>query len=424
MHGFMAAVIRADFFSLEGFKNQNILIVGGTGSLRKDGDGNRLYDAEYLRKYALANGAKSCVCGILAYEDTLGLCKREYNGSILEVSDCYKERCFDRIVILSGLEFENNPLMTFKHIYKLLKKGGELDVFFQTPKTNFVKYAVSEYEHIWRFTLEDIEEIFYKDFVKKIVVEESGDFYALEVEKLDEELYINDNMKLFSFYHQAYVNPNDFKKDGYFSRYRELDDIGKYVKTDKNKFEHNYLNKYEFFFNPWKDRSFSLLELGIFRGGSAQMWEQYFRNATIHCVDVMPQCEQFETKRIKTHIMDLGNIDNLYKLRYISPEIIIDDASHLWRHQILALFTLFPALPSGGIYILEDLETSVNQEIYKGYDDGSPVDAYTVCERIARVTASKVPECKNDIWSADINMIGMETEMVSIIRGSCIIIKK
>ena len=121
--------------------------------------------------------------------------------------------------------------------------------------------------------------------------------------------------------------------------------------------------------------------------------------------------------------MDLGEEKNIHRLRDIKPEIIIDDASHFWDHQIMALFGLFDVLPSGGIYILEDLETSVNQTIFPNFDNGCVIDAYTVLERIIKVTVSKSPEYIDEL-SSDINNIGRKTELAAIIRGSCILIKK
>ncbi len=424
MHGFMAAAMKSNFFPSECFRNQSIFIMGGADVLRKNNDGKSIYDVEYLCSYALQHGARHCERGVLPYENVLGIEQGEYRGDFTGLREYYAGQSFERVIVLSGLEYSANPLHAFKQLYSLLKKGGQLDLFVRTPRTNYVKYSINEYEHRWRFSLEDIESIFCRDIVQNIVVEESGDFYAIELEKATDDDYISDKHPVFSIYEQAYILPENLKAKGYFARYTELDEIGSQMKTDKNRYEHNYLNKYEFFLKPWRDKEFSLLELGIFLGGSARMWERYFSKAAIHCVDIMPECVQLGTERIKPYIMDLGDANNVRKLRDIKPDIIIDDASHWWRHQILALFTLFSALPHGGIYILEDLETSVNRNIYQGCDDGSPIDAYTVCERIAKVTASKFPEQVADKWSEKINEIGMAAEMVAIIRGSCIIVKR
>ena len=54
---------------------------------------------------------------------------------------------------------------------------------------------------------------------------------------------------------------------------------------------------------------------------------------------------------------DSGEPDDLQRLAAAAPhlDVIIDDASHASYHQQLALKNLWPTLPSGGIYIIEDL---------------------------------------------------------------------
>ena len=72
---------------------------------------------------------------------------------------------------------------------------------------------------------------------------------------------------------------------------------------------------------------------------------------------------------------------------------------------------------------MEDLETSVNQDIFPNFNDFE-ISMYDVCERIARVVVSKRNDDLNDVLSEDITEIGMQTEMLSIIKGSCIFVKR
>jgi hypothetical protein len=318
---------------------------------------------------------------------------------------------------------EDNPLLALQQLYRMLKKGGRLDLFLRGKSNLFVKHYLSEYEHKWRFTIEDIKNIFSKDVIEKTIRKEDEDFFVTEIVKSRDDVYIDSNTPLFSCRIEDYISPQKLSTLGYFRNYKDLDKIGSREMTDKNRYVHNYLDKYEFFLHPWREKEFNLLELGIFRGASAKMWEKYFDRANIYCVDIDPCCEQYATPRIKPIVTDLGKEENIHKLRTIKPDIIVDDASHFWNHQIMALFCLFDVLPSGGIYILEDLETSVNQTIFPNFDNGCGIDAYTVLERIIKVTVSKSPE-KIDELSPMINVIGRKTEMASIIKGSCILVKR
>ena len=186
---------------------------------------------------------------------------------------------------------------------------------------------------------------------------------------------------------------------------------------------HNYLRKYESFLERFRSRPLRLLELGIFKGASLQMWQEYFPQAEIFGVDIEEHCSQYADERIHILQEDLSNTDAVSRLKDIRPQIIIDDASHMTSHQILALFTLFDVLPSGGIYILEDLETSLNPEQFEAAYRDAPLDAYEVCARIARIAARKVPD-DDSLYADYINQIGMETELVSIMKGSVVLVKR
>ncbi len=68
------------------------------------------------------------------------------------------------------------------------------------------------------------------------------------------------------------------------------------------------------------------------------------------------------------------------------------------------------------------METSANIEQYPDFND-CELNAYTFCERIIRVVMSKTP-CKEEPLAEAITRIGLEIEMASVIKGSCIFIKK
>ena len=210
---------------------------------------------------------------------------------------------------------------------------------------------------------------------------------------------------------------------GFFREFHELERLGVEELTDKCRYRHNYLQKYEFFLRDWKEKPLRLLELGVFKGGSERMWKRFFPQAQVYGVDIDENCRAYEEERIKIRIGDLSQDDMLESLKEIRPHIIVDDASHFWSHQIKALFTLFPALPSGGVYILEDMETSFHPLVFSSDYCDAPLDAYTVAERITRVAASQVP-CKEGPFAEEITAVGMDTELVATMLSSCIFIKR
>lgn len=217
-------------------------------------------------------------------------------------------------------------------------------------------------------------------------------------------------------------------ENSFFSCFSELETIGKKYGTDKCSMAHNYLNKYEFFLKNFRDKRVRVLELGVFRGASLSMWGEYFPKGEIYGVDVDQECLKYSRDNRKVIIGDLSEISVLDDLKKINPHILVDDASHMWSHQIKALFVLFEAVVPGGVYILEDLET--NFRIYQdsGYDD-IEISAYDILKIINEIVVSgekfdfsQVPELKD--YAEIIEKISADIELISFIHGSCIMVKK
>jgi hypothetical protein len=149
-----------------------------------------------------------------------------------------------------------------------------------------------------------------------------------------------------------------------------LDEIGLKYRTDKSSLHHNYLSFYESFMAPLRDAPITLLEIGVYQGASLKTWREYFTQAKIIGVDIQPSCKQFESDRVKIELADQSNLEHLAKLAatYGPFDLIIEDGSHMWEHQITSLRALFPFLRNGGHYVAEDLQTNygVLQAKYRG----------------------------------------------------------
>ena len=215
----------------------------------------------------------------------------------------------------------------------------------------------------------------------------------------------------------------------YFVEEGALEAIGSAEGTDKCSRFHDYLRKYEFFLQRFRDQPITLLELGIYHGQSLRMWGQYFPKAQVIGVDIDPACEKLGgDKNMLAVVMDLSRMENLERLQAYHPTILVDDASHLWSHQIKAFFTLWDAIPHGGVYILEDLETSFPSYRRMGYDD-AVISAYDVLSAVAEVATSRehlrlegkppvIAELKETI-----EHIGREVDLMSFLHGSCVMVK-
>lgn len=150
-----------------------------------------------------------------------------------------------------------------------------------------------------------------------------------------------------------------------------LQQIGLKYGTDKSRHKIHknsnttYLEIYEKFFLEKRNENLVICEIGTLNGESARTWEEYFPNADIHMIDINPNAKTIETERIKVHIGSQNDTPFLTGLinEVKNFDIIIDDGSHIVNHQIKTFNTLYPYLNEGGVYIIEDLRNSYEENI-------------------------------------------------------------
>lgn len=144
-----------------------------------------------------------------------------------------------------------------------------------------------------------------------------------------------------------------------------LTSIAKKYGTDKAG-SHFYTTHYETHFNKFRDAKIKLLEIGVGgyeypdKGGkSLRMWKEYFKNGSIFGIDIHDK-HLLEEDRIKTFRGSQIDAEFLKSVMSEtgSADIIIDDGSHLNKHVITSFKILFPFLNTGGIYVIEDVQTS------------------------------------------------------------------
>ena len=132
---------------------------------------------------------------------------------------------------------------------------------------------------------------------------------------------------------------------------------------------HHYLEIYDRHLARFRDRPVNMLELGIFCGGSLQIWKKYFGNeAVISGIDIEPRCANFAEDRIVTYVGDEADTGFLQRVaRQLGRiDIVIDDASHLNPNQIHNFETLYPLVDENGVYVCEDTHTSYWSDYHGG----------------------------------------------------------
>ena len=144
--------------------------------------------------------------------------------------------------------------------------------------------------------------------------------------------------------------------------------------TDKIK--HRYLDVYDAILAPWVGEAIKLLEIGIHKGGSLQLWRDYFPLGVIVGIDVKLPEHFAPGERIQLFEGSQSDKRFLSEMASkVAPEgfdIIIDDASHIGQLTKTAFWHLFENhLKPGGLYAIEDWGTGY----LDNFPDGKRLDA-------------------------------------------------
>lgn len=146
---------------------------------------------------------------------------------------------------------------------------------------------------------------------------------------------------------------------------RNLKMLATIYRTDKWN-QHWYVQHYEQLFRKMRRRYITLLEIGIGGeanprkgGNSLRMWRAYFPKGRIFGVDIYDKTPH-DRGRIRTFRGSQADAEFLDSVvRQIGKiDVIIDDGSHINDHVIFTFQRLFPHLSNGGIYVVEDTQTS------------------------------------------------------------------
>jgi hypothetical protein len=123
-----------------------------------------------------------------------------------------------------------------------------------------------------------------------------------------------------------------------------LDAIGLRHGTDKASDRNKFLNFYAQFFDSIRHRPMRILEIGVLNGASTRMWRDYFHNGHVIGVDINVAARKHIGERLSIHIADQSKEVDLAKIaKKLGPfDLIVDDGSHVWDHQILTFKRLMP----------------------------------------------------------------------------------
>jgi len=143
-------------------------------------------------------------------------------------------------------------------------------------------------------------------------------------------------------------------------------------KYGTDKVSQGYTLYYDESLKHLRNNKINMLEIGIFRGGSILMWNEYFQKGEIYCIDnCIPNssghllCNQSVLDNLnnyseRIHAYDCCQKDNIKMENIFSNitfDLIVDDGEHFQEHMLKSFGNLFKKVNSGGIYIIEDICT-------------------------------------------------------------------
>jgi cephalosporin hydroxylase len=122
----------------------------------------------------------------------------------------------------------------------------------------------------------------------------------------------------------------------------------------------HYPEIYERHFSRFVGSPVVVFEIGVDRGGSLQLWKNYFGGqATVVGIDINPSC-RFDEDQIHVEIGDQADRGFLAQVvdRYGNPHIVIDDGGHRPADVLASFAFLYPRMNETGVYLIEDLHVS------------------------------------------------------------------
>lgn len=139
--------------------------------------------------------------------------------------------------------------------------------------------------------------------------------------------------------------------------------------TDKNT-THSYLDLYEKLLSPIKEKATSVLEVGIGdfnekNGGSILLWRDYFTNATIHGLDILPKERVFDELLTDERVV-LYTETNAYDPEFVKKtfvdtdmkfDFLLDDGPHTLKSMMDFIKLYSPLMKDDGILIIEDVQS-------------------------------------------------------------------
>jgi SAM-dependent methyltransferase len=128
---------------------------------------------------------------------------------------------------------------------------------------------------------------------------------------------------------------------------------------------------YDHLFNHLRNKKINFAEIGIEKNASTKMWREYFSKARIYGfeyeIDKIINAKKHKLKKTiykKIDVNDSSNIKKTFSKLNKKFDIIIDDSTHYFDHQINIIKNVHTSIKKDGFLIIEDIH-----KYRKGYTE-------------------------------------------------------
>lgn len=204
-----------------------------------------------------------------------------------------------------------------------------------------------------------------------------------------------------------------------------------------DKISHRYHNLYGTHLGPLRHKPLNFLEIGLGctmnygPGKSLLAWKQYLTNpdTKISYIEFDRDCAlKFNPPVVhKMFIGDQANFEFLDRVGHEAGpfDFIVDDGGHKRTHQINSLIGLWPFLKSNGVYVLEDICST----LIRGYDDSEETPIDIIYKLIMILNDAINPNIPNKVpikqtFSPSIVELSKTILSINCYYRACVFIKK
>jgi hypothetical protein len=126
--------------------------------------------------------------------------------------------------------------------------------------------------------------------------------------------------------------------------------------TDKGT-THDYIDGYySHEFTPRKNDEIKILEIGIWQGGSLQLWDNWFTNAEITAIEVTKREWMYKPEHIRVINKSGYDEGTVTMFNDDTFDYIIDDGPHTLNSQLYSIRYWLSKVKNGGKLIIEDIQ--------------------------------------------------------------------